>query len=43
MSIYHQDTTPNEFVELQKKLLYDGPHEQEIRIIEATHSDLSKL
>ncbi len=43
MSFYQQETTPTRFVELQRELLYDGPHEQETRVIDAKIKNLTEL
>ncbi len=43
MSFYQQETTPLQFVELSRELLYDGPHDQETRITEARIMDLNQL
>ncbi len=43
MSFYDQETTPKRFVELQRELLYDGPHDQETRVIDATTKNLQYL
>ena len=43
MSLYEQDITPTRFVELQRELLYDGPHEQETRVIGAEIANMTEL
>ncbi len=43
MSFYQQDITPTRFVELQRELLYDGPHEQETRVIKAEVANMTEL
>jgi hypothetical protein len=43
MSQFKRNTTPAEFRRIQRKLLYDGPREQETRIINASKADLNQL